>query len=418
MFAAATALATAELVAGLLIGRFFDWGRAEALIFLAFRPWLLLVLALVVRGFNWRGRSLGYFLFLILAGSAETLLLLGLGASNPWPELVRGLAASAVLCLLFDLAFQGVRRLSGKWWAAAGAALVLALLLLTPIGPRAYERIILSPRPAPAADRPDLMLMSGLPLFWGEGGAFDSESRPERSYLALESEFQIRPLDTLDPASLGQGRLLLLAQPLRLDPNELVSLDQWVRAGGRALILTDPLLTWPSKLPLGDIRRPPPVGLLGPLLTHWGLTLKAGPSTGPTRLHLKTMNGDRLLALDRPGRLSLRSDACTLFMQEHLARCRIGEGEAMILADADLLRDSLWTGPGLDGDRRHARIADNPLVVADWTDELAGSRRERIEGPVEWLAEGAGRPGALVLAMLPLIAGVAGWLTLRRKGQR
>ena len=45
-------------------------------------------------------------------------------------------------------------------------------------------------------------------------------------------------------------------------------------------ILTDPVLVWPSELALSDIRRPPPVGLLGPLLTHWGLRLEASEMRG------------------------------------------------------------------------------------------------------------------------------------------
>jgi hypothetical protein len=54
LFAGAAAFAAAELAAGLLIGRFFASGRAEALLFLAFRPALLLVAALLAARFDRR----------------------------------------------------------------------------------------------------------------------------------------------------------------------------------------------------------------------------------------------------------------------------------------------------------------------------------------------------------------------------
>ncbi len=50
-----------------------------------------------------------------------------------------------------------------------------------------------------------------------------------------------------------------MAHPLAQPAEDLVALDNWVRGGGRVLLLADPMLEWPSKRPLGDPLRPPPM---------------------------------------------------------------------------------------------------------------------------------------------------------------
>ncbi|HWH18234.1 MAG TPA: hypothetical protein VNT77_07885 [Allosphingosinicella sp.] len=391
---AAAAYAAAELGLTLTLGGFFDWGRAEALLFLAFRPWLLLLLALLIARWRLPTRIGTYACALLLAALSETLLLLALGAGNPWREMLRGLAGGAMLLLGIDLALQTAGRWWGKW-GRRGAAALAALLFLTPIGLRPYEAVVLDQGGAGTAERPELMLMTALPIIWGEGGAFDPDSHPAAAYDALEREFTVRPLDYLDERSLS-GRLLLLAQPRGLAPAELVALDRWIRGGGRALILTDPALAWPTDLPLGDVRRPPPVGLLGPLLRHWGLELEppSEPKVADTRI------ADRKLRLASPGRFRLAGGDCTLVEGGLLADCRIGQGRALLLADADLLNDGLWAAPA--GAARHSRMADNPLIVADLLDQLADAPRQRLAGDVQWISVDADRTRALLLALAPL----------------
>lgn len=255
--------------------------------------------------------------------------------------------------------------------------------------------LLLVPTPAQAEQRPAVMLMSGLPLVWGEEGPLEPGSRPAASYVELGKAFDFRPVDVLDTETLERGRRLFLAQPQRLAPTELAALDRWIRGGGRALILTDPILTWPSELPPGDIRRPPPAGLLAPLLGHWRVTLEAPTQAGEVAA---LWNGRRIL-LDSPGRLRSASPDCVVGEEGWTALCRLGRGHVRLVADADLMRDSLWTSSS----------ADNPAVVGEWLDALAGVSRpqpNRAEASRFWIIA--------PIVLLVLLAGIGLLLRLRR----
>jgi hypothetical protein len=413
LIAGAAAYAAAELAAGLLIGRLFEWGRAEALLFFAFRPWLLVVAAWLVSRFDLRRRILFYLLALGIAGLAESLLLIALGG-NPWLEMLRGWAAGAIAAAVADGLVQLGGRFVGRIGRVAGAALGFTLLLV-PHAQAPYETIALGatgPRSAP--QKPALLLMTALPLVWGETGPFDPDSRPAEAYLALKDEFEVRPLDFVDAAGLRRARLMLIAQPRALAPDELVALDAWVRGGGRVLILVDPDLAWPSGLPLGDPRRPPPVSLLAPLLDHWGLALEPAAS-GPVLDGLDDGGMLRRLALDGPARFRIARGGCRSFGRPYLVFCNVGAGKVLLVADADLLRDDLWASPGRRGSERHRRLADNPLVVAGWLDRLGGLDRERVARPVRWQRPGANRGLALALGSLPILAVFVAAFLLRRR---
>jgi hypothetical protein len=183
-------------------------------------------------------------------------------------------------------------------------------------------------RPAPAAQRPVLLLLTGLPLVFGEDFSINGAGSP--ALTALQSRYRVIPISVSSSVELAKGRLLLMAQPFAQPPEDLVALDQWVRGGGRVLLLADPLLEWPSARPLGDRLRPPVMFTDTGLLGHWGLRLDAPdhPGMKPSSL------GNRPIVTVSPGSLH---GGCRISVDGIVARCRIGRGRATVVADADLL---------------------------------------------------------------------------------
>jgi hypothetical protein len=205
---------------------------------------------------------------------------------------------------------------------AAVTALVVALgVAVALVAQRA------SPPAAPPAVRPVLMLLTSLPLVFSEEFSLEGGSP---ALDALETRYRVVPINVTDAPALASGRLLLMAHPRAQPPENLVALDEWVRAGGRVLLLADPMLEWPSKRPLGDALRAPPMFTDTGLLGHWGLRLDAPDERGPESRRVGQF--DVLTA--SPGRLS---GGCDIASDGLVARCRIGRGRASVIADADLL---------------------------------------------------------------------------------
>ena len=187
---------------------------------------------------------------------------------------------------------------------------------------------VLAVRQRTPAERPRLLLLTSLPIVFGEDFSVQHNGSPALD--ALQRHYQVVPISTAAAPELAKGRLLLMAQPLGQAPQDLVALDDWVRSGGRVLILADPFLEWPSDRPLGDPQRPPPTFVDTGLLGHWGLRLDAPDQRGPKRLHL----GGYSIEVVSPGVLSGR---CAISANRLSARCNIGKGRATVVADADLL---------------------------------------------------------------------------------
>jgi hypothetical protein len=180
----------------------------------------------------------------------------------------------------------------------------------------------------PPAQRPSLLLLTSLPLLFGE--EFSLGGGGSAALRKLETRYRVVPISTTDAPELAKARLLLMAQPLAQTADNLVALDAWVRGGGRLLLLADPRLEWPSERPLGDPLRPPPMFADTGLLAHWGLRLDAPDERGPV---LRREGGYNVLTVS-PGRLF---GACAISSDQLIARCRIGRGRATVMADADLL---------------------------------------------------------------------------------
>jgi hypothetical protein len=192
--------------------------------------------------------------------------------------------------------------------AAIAGLLALAAAVAWAIGGR-------GPDLGPRQEKPTLALLTSLPLVFGEtfgiGGGSPALAR-------LEQRYTVQPIPIADAASLKGQKMLLMAHPRAQPAEVLVELDRWVRDGGRVLLLADPRLDWPSERPLGDTLRPPPAFADTGLLAHWGLRL-VGPEPGIT-----------------VGRL-LGGGQCKIDDSGVLARCRIGKGQATVIADADFL---------------------------------------------------------------------------------
>lgn len=194
--------------------------------------------------------------------------------------------------------------------------------------------------------------MSALPLFGAQseiGAVLSGPDQRAAIIRTLAVRHKVVPLDRLGAAALKGNLILILAQPRALAGEELVALDLWMRGGGRALIFTDPELLWPSDLPLGDPRRAPPIGLLDPLLAHWGLVLESPAMTdaGPVRT---AKLGDAEVAVAWAGRWKLAKPGCRVRAEGLVADCRIGKGRALLVADADLLDERLWAESGIDNE--------------------------------------------------------------------
>lgn len=202
----------------------------------------------------------------------------------------------------------------------------------------------------PVPKKTAIGLMTSLALRWPEmanGQLFDADAAPSEAFQRLQRNQPITLLD--DFKKLSVFRVLVLAQSRALAPGELVALDNWIRAGGRALILADPALAWESSYPLGDRRRPLFTSLLSPLYAHWGLQLvldidaKSRDTVVSVRketIRTQTIGGwvpDSKSATAR----------CHIGKNRILADCKIGKGRAVLLADADLLNDINWTGTGI-----------------------------------------------------------------------
>jgi hypothetical protein len=221
-------------------------------------------------------------------------------------------------------------------------ALILALVAVmaaAALGVAAIRREPPPLPPRPAAQRPALLLLTSLPLLFGEDFSLQGGGSPVLK--KLDARYRVVPISVTSPQELAKGRLLLMAQPQAQTAENLVTLDDWVRRGGRVMLLADPMLEWPSKRPLGDPLRPPPMFADTGLLAHWGLRLDAPDQRGPTK---RKFGGYEVVTVS-PGSFEGR---CEVSNDKFAAECHIGNGKATIVADADIL-DMV----GREGDARN-----------------------------------------------------------------
>ena len=190
----------------------------------------------------------------------------------------------------------------------------------------------------PQAERPTLLLLTGLPLLFNEDFSLSGAGSP--ALKRLQSRYRVVPISVTSVSELAKGRLLMMAQPQAQTAENLVVLDEWVRGGGRVLVFADPMLEWPSKRSLGDLTRPSPMFADTGLLQHWGLRLDAPDQRGPAERRL----ADHKVTTASPGTLHGICAAADGLSAE----CRVGKGRAIIVADADVLNVRGAADPNLD----------------------------------------------------------------------
>ncbi len=206
------------------------------------------------------------------------------------------------------------------------------------------------------ARKPRLALLTSLPILFGEDFSLKKAGSP--ALAKLRTRYRVIPISVTSDAELAKARLLVMAQPLAQTPENLVALDNWVRGGGRVLLLADPMLEWPSNRPLGDPLRPPAMFADTGLLAHWGLRLDAPDNRGPVAMEVR----GHWVVYVSPGRLMTSSSSCVLKQSDIEAECRIGRGRAIVVADADFLNPSLAD--------LHRPPTDNMAMLIDLLDSL------------------------------------------------
>ncbi|HEX7783616.1 MAG TPA: Gldg family protein [Sphingobium sp.] len=329
------------------------------------------------------------------------------GGSPRWPVALCGAAGSlcaiALFCRMSSLQLSGIDMLllGGISLFALLAGLrmpaVMGLLCLLPVLAIAAlpQGIGEGPAAPSARPKPSLAVLTALPLF-GYSAVSLGKGAPAIDY--LRRAFIVTPVDSLAAETLPRDGRLLIAQPRLLRPTDLVELDRWIRKGGKAVILADPLLVWPMDLPFGDHRRPPVTSLLDPLLSHWGLTLM--PASG-TAVERRFLSGGTLLPLAGASAFET-AGGCALAERGLFALCRIGRGEVRLIADADLLDDRLWLVEPNRAPSNRALSGDTMALLSAW---LMDPVSPRIVPPsAAWVRS----DGAMIRAMRwALLAGMA-----------
>lgn len=279
-----------------------------------------------------------------MAALVATLLLAavqwaGAGWFDPLPTLLAGLLAGAAAAgarFVLDRARQRGRKV-----AAAGLILLSGLAWLWQLA--AWPLVQMAYREAPTAHRPEVLVLTSLPLFAVNRGSIadliDGRSFDAPAVAELQRHVRLVPTADVSAQQLAGTGTLLLAHPGALPPETLVAIDSFVRRGGHAVVLADALVEGEAPFALGDPRNPPVSTLLDPLLAHWGLAI--APARGGVQL---VHDGRHRLMLISAGSIIAASGDCPGPGMAFVSRCSIARGRVTIVGDADFLDPALWSG--------------------------------------------------------------------------
>ncbi len=279
--------------------------------------------------------------------------------------------ALLAVAVLLAAAGQGALSRIGPRWPRYAARLLGALAWLAVVSrlvPLAYQVPVVT-------DQPRAVMLTSLPLVWGAAaGDVDAvlagAAEPSPILTFLQRHIRLTLADTVDAAQLRANDVLILAQPRALAPAAMVEIDTWVRRGGRALVFADPQLRWPPPFALGDPRNPITTSALDPLLRRWGAVLDP-PASGPGAAAAGWRDGEQRIATAGGGRFRRVGANCQVRASGVTARCSVGEGVVVLIADADLFYEDHWIGAGA-ADDPSTWAADNPAWVVDRIRRLSG----------------------------------------------
>ena len=148
--------------------------------------------------------------------------------------------------------------------------------------------------------RPKLSLLSSLPLQFGPGGPLSmiqGRGRPYFLYQQLDQFFDLNNLDADFTELPGDADVLLVAHPPALADKQLYLIDQFIMAGGRAILLVDPFseAAVEAAAAAANMGAPSPIpdsSDLSKLTGAWGLKLHPGKVVVDFRLAQKISMGD------------------------------------------------------------------------------------------------------------------------------
>ncbi|TRD10716.1 hypothetical protein FGU71_01765 [Erythrobacter insulae] len=188
--------------------------------------------------------------------------------------------------------------------------------------------------------------MTSLPIYWPGNLDFstlgsDNAELPWQRVL-IERCHTIEPLDTLSQDDAGTDPLvaidrLAVIQPRGLSPADNVALDDWVRSGGKLLLMLDPVLSGEYALPLGDPARPVDTALIPPVVERWGMEISVVAHDEWDDGITSAQWGPRTVTIIHGGRISKANGdgaPCELYADNVIAHCQIGKGTVTLVADA------------------------------------------------------------------------------------
>jgi ABC-type uncharacterized transport system involved in gliding motility auxiliary subunit len=148
-----------------------------------------------------------------------------------------------------------------------------------------------------AEKKPVLAVISTLPLDVGFGGAMAAlrgQSHPFTVYSQLAELYDVRMMAS-DFVEVGAHvDMLLIVHPPKLNPQQLYAIDQFVLAGGRAVVMVDPNAEVAAQTAAQGAPPPQMASSLEPLFVAWGITVDTSKVIGDRRLATKvTIPGSR-----------------------------------------------------------------------------------------------------------------------------